>query len=59
MLFYLVFTAMFMRGISLLQARQQVGVGNHASLVLLGYGLAVSLLLASTSAMPDTWSLDF
>lgn len=59
--FYLVFTVifMFMLGISLLQARRQVGVGNHASLVLLAYGLAVSLLLASTRAMPDTWSLDF
>ena len=60
MYFYLVFTAifMFMLGISLLQARRQVGVGNHASLVLMGYGLAVSLLLASTRAMPDTWSVD-
>ncbi len=60
MRFYLIFTVIFMLmlAVSLVQARRQVGVAHHASLVLLGYGLAVSLLLASTRAMPETWSVD-
>ncbi|MGE4263996.1 MAG: metallophosphoesterase [Desulfovibrio sp.] len=59
MRFYLVFTVIFMvmLAVSLVQARRQVGVAHHASLVLMCIGLVMSLLLASTRAMPDSWSL--
>lgn len=58
MRFYLIFTIIFMimLAVSLVQARRQVGVAHHASLVLLSIGLVMSLLLASTRAMPDSWS---
>src|SRR5690606_18760735 len=36
--------------------RRQVGVAHHASLVLFVIGLGMSLLLASTRAMPESWS---
>ncbi len=59
MRFYLIFTIifMFMLAVSLVQVRRQVGMAHHASLILLAFGLVVSLLLASTRAMPDTWPL--
>lgn len=59
MRFYLIFTVifMFMLAVSLVQVRRQVGMAHHASLVLLVLGLVVSLLLASTRAMPDSWPL--
>lgn len=59
MRFYLIFTIVFMvmLAVSLVQVRRQVGMAHHASLVLMAFGLVVSLLLASTRAMPDTWPL--
>jgi len=58
MRFYLIFTVIFMLmlAVSLVQARRQVGVAHHASLLLFCLGLLMSLLLASTRAMPDSWS---
>ncbi|MHC1751080.1 metallophosphoesterase [Humidesulfovibrio sp.] len=58
MRFYLIFTIifMFMLAVSLAQARRQVGVAHHASLVLFVIGLGMSLLLASSRAMPESWS---
>jgi len=60
MRFYLIFTVifMFMLAISLVQVRRQVGMAHHASLVLLALGLVMSLLLASTRVMPESWSPD-
>lgn len=59
MRFYLVFTVVFMvmLAVSLVQARRQIGLCHRASWWLLAFGLAVSLVLASTKLMPESWPL--
>jgi len=59
MRFYLIFTIIFMvmLAVSLVQVRRQIGMAHHASLVLLVLGLATSMLLASTRAMPESWTM--
>lgn len=59
MRFYLVFTIIFMvmLTVSLLQARRQIGLSRKASWGLVGLGLSVSMLLASTRLMPESWPM--
>jgi predicted MPP superfamily phosphohydrolase len=57
--FYLVFTLVFMLMLaaSLAQVRRQVGLSRRSSWRLLGFGLLVSALLASTRLMPESWPM--
>lgn len=59
MRFYIVFTVIFllMLTVSLVQVRRQAGLGSGTFWSLLGLGLVLSLLLASTRFAPGFWSL--
>lgn len=60
MRFYVIFTLifLFMLAVVLLQVRRQAGLSRRAFAYTLLAGLGVSLLLASTRLMPESWSMD-
>lgn len=59
MRFYVIFTLifMFMLTVTLVQVRRQEGLSRRSSWWLFGAGLLVSLVLASTRLMPESWPM--